>query len=348
MNTPLTVQPLRGILVLVDSRAMVGNKALTRSLDRVTRLAMEHGATLTFADVVEALPPDVQSDDLAARLTSLREAFARDFLHSLVAPIETLVPMSVEVWRGIPFVVVTHQVIERGFDLVVRITSRRPGTGPDADDMHLVRKCPCPIWIVNAAVDSSFRNIAVAVDRDIFSSDGAASGFAKQLSRTALMFANLEHAHLHIAHAWEPYGAELLANPALDMDEASIAQYVDRQRSSHEAWLTELRDEVAEAGACFGVGTAVEAHLLDGKPEAAIPEFLDAINVELLIMGTVGVSTIQGMFIGNTAERILDGMSRSVLAIKPPTFVSPMSPARSAEHGSASSENERTVVESVS
>jgi hypothetical protein len=41
-------------------------------------------------------------------------------------------------------------------------------------------------------------------------------------------------------------------------------------------------------------------------------------------MGTLARSGIPGYIIGNTAERVLVGVDRSVLAVKPEGFVSPV------------------------
>lgn len=42
-------------------------------------------------------------------------------------------------------------------------------------------------------------------------------------------------------------------------------------------------------------------------------------------MGTVARSGLAGFVMGNTAERVLQRLRGSVLAIKPPGFVSPVS-----------------------
>ena len=44
----------------------------------------------------------------------------------------------------------------------------------------------------------------------------------------------------------------------------------------------------------------------------------------VVVMGTLARSGIRGLLIGNTAERILDDLDASVIAVKPPGFVSPV------------------------
>jgi nucleotide-binding universal stress UspA family protein len=47
-------------------------------------------------------------------------------------------------------------------------------------------------------------------------------------------------------------------------------------------------------------------------------------QIDLIVMGTVGRSGISGLFIGNTAEKVLQKVDCSVLAVKPEGFVSPV------------------------
>jgi nucleotide-binding universal stress UspA family protein len=49
------------------------------------------------------------------------------------------------------------------------------------------------------------------------------------------------------------------------------------------------------------------------------------LEVDLVVMGTVARTGIPGLIMGNTAEAILEQLDCSVLAIKPPGFVTPVS-----------------------
>ena len=46
--------------------------------------------------------------------------------------------------------------------------------------------------------------------------------------------------------------------------------------------------------------------------------------IDLITMGTVGRSGISGLFLGNTAEKVLGHCDCSILALKPPGFKSPI------------------------
>jgi nucleotide-binding universal stress UspA family protein len=66
--------------------------------------------------------------------------------------------------------------------------------------------------------------------------------------------------------------------------------------------------------------------MLDGDPGRVIPEFVATERIDLLVMATIARTGVPGMLIGNTAERMLQSVDCSVLAIKPRGFVSPVRP----------------------
>jgi len=65
-------------------------------------------------------------------------------------------------------------------------------------------------------------------------------------------------------------------------------------------------------------------HMPKGAARKVIPEIAKELQVDCIVMGTVARTGIPGLFMGNTAETILDQLECSVLAIKPPGFVTPV------------------------
>ena len=51
---------------------------------------------------------------------------------------------------------------------------------------------------------------------------------------------------------------------------------------------------------------------------------VDRLDVDLVVMGTVGRTGLKGLIMGNTAETILRSVRCSVLAVKPEGFVTPV------------------------
>ncbi len=63
---------------------------------------------------------------------------------------------------------------------------------------------------------------------------------------------------------------------------------------------------------------------MKGTASKAITSFSEAVEADLIVIGTVGRTGIPGLIIGNTAENVLQTTSASVLAVKPSGFVSPV------------------------
>jgi universal stress protein E len=55
-----------------------------------------------------------------------------------------------------------------------------------------------------------------------------------------------------------------------------------------------------------------------------IREAVNHLDPDLLVMGTISRAGLAGVLIGSTAERLLDRVDCSILAVKPEDFVSPV------------------------
>jgi universal stress protein E len=55
-----------------------------------------------------------------------------------------------------------------------------------------------------------------------------------------------------------------------------------------------------------------------------IPERAERKRADLIVMGTLSRSGVRGFLMGNTAEKILQKVDCSVLAVKPDGFVTPV------------------------
>jgi nucleotide-binding universal stress UspA family protein len=66
--------------------------------------------------------------------------------------------------------------------------------------------------------------------------------------------------------------------------------------------------------------------LIFGTPWKEIQRLVQQLNADLIVIGTVGRNGIEGLLLGNTAEKVLDHCDCSVLTVKPDGFVSPIAP----------------------
>jgi nucleotide-binding universal stress UspA family protein len=67
-------------------------------------------------------------------------------------------------------------------------------------------------------------------------------------------------------------------------------------------------------------------HMVAGTPGAVLPRLADRLDIDLIVMGTVGRTGLMGLVMGNTAETILRSVRCSLLAVKPEGFLTPVRP----------------------
>lgn len=315
----------RSILVYVDTRMLGDVDYAQEALESVARLALAHDATLTLCDVV-ALPTRESRPGPAARLGELRLRYADEMLARLAHGLGRLIECRRLVLEGNAFLALTRHVMQQRVDLVVAPCFADTNARQASVAAHLVRKCPCTVWYTRVRSRAARARLAVALDRELFAGTELPQTQAVRLLDTAIALARGQAAEIHLVHAWEIYGAELLEQSSIWSSNEDAARYVDGQRYSHTLWLDEmhalLRDRANAAGLMHWQSAT---HLIEGPPEAAIPAWLEASGVDALVLGNAGASSA-GLFIGNTAESLLMRSPVPVVAVKPHDFRSPVAP----------------------
>jgi universal stress protein E len=313
------MQRFRNILVSV-----AGDEAEPGVLARAIGLARRTGAALRLIDVVEDLPWYARL--LLPNFEELRAAVVRQKtarLEALAAPIRTEgSAVATALLQGRPALETVREVLRGGHDLVLKDAEPSARGAIVPADMHLLRTCPCPVWLVRPAQPSRlFARVLAALDPTPESADpiGAIHRTAlnAKILDLALSFAEWDGAELHVVHAWEAPGESLLRSWGA-MERARIDAYIagarDAARRALDALLAPHLDRIGKE----------HVHLIRGSAGEAIPQFAEREHVDLIIMGTVARTGIAGLLIGNTAETILQRVRCSVLAVKPDDFVSPV------------------------
>lgn len=305
----------------------------TAALERAVMLAENNQSPLTLAVVLPQEAPELEGLEHGPTAADLRTATvdaAKAYLGRLAGPFGGRVDITTEVLGGIPFLEIIRQVLVRGHDLVVKSPE-----DPDwldrlfgGDDMHLLRKCPCPVWMVKPGSARPYRRILAAVDVEEGRPDAEARrAINLQILEMAGSLALSEFAELHIVHVWDAIGEGTMRSGAVQVSEGQIAAYVDQVRRRHQESLDKL---LAEWQAGLGAEAAgyLKPHksLVRGWARKAIPETAARLGTDLVVMGTVARTGVPGFFMGNTAELVLPQIHCSVLAIKPPGFKTPVVP----------------------
>jgi nucleotide-binding universal stress UspA family protein len=308
-----------------------GEGSLGHSLERAVSLAKTNGARLTVLQVL----PEVLNNIGKMHIELLGEAYPEDITQQRKKVLNEILSerfadqeIRVEVCIGTAFLSIIAKVLQCQFDLVIKVVEHDILTQVfGSDDAHLLRKCPCPVWLIKPELPQQCRRIMVAVDVDD-TFDATELKVRKalncQLMEMALSVAINEFAQLKVVNVIADFDLKVLKEYT-GIEELQIKQYVDQAKERHQEGMARLiRQVTASVGSTELEYVEPTQHLLVGAPAAEIVEFANQNNVDLVIMGTVARTGIAGFFIGNTAEKILSGINCSVLTIKPKGFETPV------------------------
>jgi len=318
----------KNILFVADSKLKGGD-----ALERAVSLAKNNRANLTVIDVVESVSAGIGMMDggqISAKLKAAVVGAHAQELETWVDPFRKRVQIQTKILTGMPFLEIIYEVLRNGHDLVIRIPETLDWLNRlfGSDDMHLLRKCPCPVWLIKPQAPKSYRCILAAVDV------GGAYPPVELESRRALNLQILEmasslalsdFAELHIVHAWHTVSESTMLGALIDTPEDEIIAYVEEVKQRYADCLDGLMREVtSNLGQDAVEYLKPQTHLLKGLASEKIPALAKRIDADLVVMGTVARIGIPGLFMSNMAETILNRIDCSVLAIKPEGFVTPV------------------------
>lgn len=314
----------KSILCVIDSRKECGY-----TLQRAAKLAENNQSLLTVLEVIDPVTAGIgmpNGGPISAELQERLKQSHLETLEKLTAPYQDQASIHVTIRQGTGFLEIIRQVTDNHHDLVVKCTEN-----PDwwnrllgSDEMNLLRQCPCPVWLVKADSKKSNQRILAAVDAiDEYPAEEMESRHALNLKILdfACSLALSEFAELHIVHAWHAIGESAMRGSLMRTPETKITDYVESVRKRNEANLDSLVHEATEdLGEEAVEYMSPKLHLVKGWASKEIPKLATELDINVLVMGTVGRTGIPGFVMGNTAETILSQINCSVVAVKPPGF----------------------------
>ncbi len=289
------------------------------AINRSALLARRNGAELSVAGVLDdvrsgsaradAAWPDVRDLVVEESASAVERLLDRADLHGLAVRRKLLV--------GTPFVEIIREVLRQRHDLVILTAEGSAGLRQwllGSTSMHLMRKCPCPVWVMKPD-QARFRRIMACVDPDPEFRDPQRRALDERVLQLGTSLARRESAPLHIVHAWWLFGEQMLLRRT---SREWVDQWLRETREAHRNELEELIGQVNTSG------IACHTHLVKGMPRDVLPSTAARLDIDLMVMGTVCRTGVAGLLIGNTAEIVLRQVDCSVLAVKPEGFVTPV------------------------
>ena len=240
--------------------------------------------------------PESRRAVVAARLRELDYLVAPACRRNLAVRVKVLI--------GRPFAELIREVVRNGHDLVVLNAGTEdgwPGSLFGRTDLHLLRDCPCSVWVNRQVDHGRRRRILVALDAGEDWSERQQESL--RVLEHAVSIAEADGSELRVVCClghWTPHNSPRVVRTALApyrrrFDEL-LAQ-CDLRRVRHHVRL--------ERAAAVDVITAHRD------------------EIDLLVVGKVWRSGPAGVLIGNTAEDALARVDCSVLAVKPEGFRAP-------------------------
>lgn len=220
----------------------------------------------------------------------------------------------------------------RNADVVIK-TADRPvaQTSPvfGAVEKKLIRKCPAPVWILRDDAPMPPKSLVVAIDSPHGSADDQRveiDKMAASLLDNAVAFAlRFGVSEIKLLHACTVVGAPFVASPRMGWSPKEVEAYVEEWRKASETWLENFKEEASKRYSQTGI--KFTTYLETGAAGRALVSAVKDLDTDVLFIGSANRSGIPGLFIGNTAETVIDQVECSVYVVKPQGFSSIITPA---------------------
>ena len=201
---------------------------------------------------------------------------------------------------------IAARVVERcksgAIDLIIKQGHRSESLFYSPTDWHLIRDTKTPLLLLDKG--KSHRKLeTIMATADVEEDTPVQRALDKKVLGYAVDFAKRFDSTLHVAVCVKT--SQILSD--LDL--------VDIHKREH-AHAPKVREIIASEYQDCGVAEK-NWHLHAGAPERVLAGMAQGLKADLVVMGSVGRKSLQGLLIGNTAEKILKNLHTNVLVIKP-------------------------------
>jgi nucleotide-binding universal stress UspA family protein len=300
------------------------------SLARAMSLAKNNQADLTVLYVLPKLPFSYYSNNTNMDEQALKEKILNDEEQGLkkwLSPHCNNDNTEIKLRIGKKYMESIRCVLANNFDLVIKEADKP--TWLDlffgSDDMHLLRKCPCPVWMMKKDEKINYDKIIAAVDFDTEDFETCNDELNEIIIDLASSLSISDFASEHVVNIYdvpEEGFISLWADNPEKIKNTLFESELKIRKNKMNVFLKKLKTKIGDETYNYLSPTP---HLIQGFPGREIPRFAQEMKADLVVMGTVARTGIAGVVIGNTAETVLSQLQCSVLAIKPKGFVSPVS-----------------------
>ena len=292
------------------------------AVDHTAKIANKTHSAVKVLHVVEDYPEDLSEwwnvrnpvrlyDQIVAKRQSCVDNIVKRIQKSGVEQVEAGMRWGRKVDQVTQEAVNYHQELvgTSGYPPTGRLSGLRGGCSCIAG---LCRHCPSSIWVTRNKL-SQLKRTVVALHAD--QGHVQVKDLNAKMLQAAAAIAEAEGSELHFVHAFSLNEGRGLMGKRLLVD---LAEFADNLRNEIKQECDTLLEDTHLRLNPHNI------HLLMGSPATMIPEFVQAHDMDLVVMGTGRHKTIPGLVVGNISEKVLNRVACSVLMVKPDDFVPPM------------------------
>jgi universal stress protein E len=290
----------RILVAIADPQVKMG-----QAVRRASELAHKSGASIELFNAIPSAMSEGSVRAQAEHFTRLEaqqnaqrlERMARQLLREgIVASsrVQTGMPVHEAILKEVRLAKANLVVIQaRKHSLFARVMLTQT-------DFELIRRCPVPLLIVKGR--TAWRRPRIMAALDPFHRNNKPAALDAEILDAARDVAAVMHGSVHAAHI-----------------------YLGATATQQKAHTSEVRRRFYEALKRHGIAKS-KAHLVCGDPAVELPNLARSLGAGLVVMGALSRSGLRRVFIGNTAERVLDGVRCDVLVVRARVSSSSASP----------------------
>ncbi len=301
---------LKTILVAVDFST--GSRA---ALDQASRIARLQGARLHVLHVVDsaavAMMAASRESSYESQATTATQG-AQTALNNWLKHSDIPADIEVTIAIGTPL----HEILEHvrilKADLLVAGIAGTGQTVSGAGSVSgkLARKSPSRVLLVRSNHPHAFKKVVACLDF---------SDTAREVLASAHRIAVKDSASVDFLHVWQepliasPYGAT--GDTVIGIGHPTVVFTPAERNTLQEGLRRELHAVVKEASQGIQAGEVLLESLNYGN---GIVTHAEAVQADLIIVGSKGRTNLRYVLMGSTAERLLTRLPCSVLVVRPP------------------------------
>jgi universal stress protein E len=284
------------------------------AVNKAIRIAKSFGASLELfhalsSPVFASLQPLTGESVEALRSRMVEHTRTRLSKFTALARKHGVVADCAAQWDYPPHEAIVRRAAQTRADLIIAEGHRGRHARPwliQLTDWELLRASALPVLLLKNA--RAYRRPVVLAAVDPSHAHAKPARLDADILAAAAQFSCTLHGRLHVLHANNPPSSVLaLGDPAINASAiAMTCEALEQQgREAFDKFMGAMDIDPARR------------HLVNGPPAQAIPAVARSTGAGLVVMGAVSRSAIKRVFIGNTAERVLDALPCDVLVIKP-------------------------------